>query len=388
MAKISTNLYGELAILPYQAEAPVKETLAFLTDVIAGNDSTEQRIQMRTKPRQTFDYKIPIQLWNKAASFNTEYGAIRKDWAIPIWTEAQYVGNVAASASSISCNTDYYDLRSNSLAMLYSPSGYWQIVEIGILETGTIQVLNSIDAIDSAWLMPVRKGWINGNIDKPTNGNSGKSSISFVIDDNPFIPASVPAQYLSNDIYFDVPLLGEGGDSVSASLSQQQDITDMSLGPVARRTNWNRPQYGKPWRSLFTTPEEVRNFREFLYRRAGKFRRFWYPTFENNMRVANTGNITTTLVIQSDSFIDYASLRTHIAIQANGIWYPRAISNPVQVSATQVQLTLSSALNVKAEDVSRISYLGLHRFDADLIELNWQGGGVVESNVQVLELSP
>ena len=388
MAKISTNLYGELAILPYQAEAPVKETLAFLTDVIAGSDSTEQRIQMRTKPRQTFDYKIPIQLWNKAASFNTEYGAIRKDWAIPIWTEAQYIGNVAASASSISCNTDYYDLRSNSLAMLYSPSGYWQIVEIGTLATGTIQVLNSIDAITSAWLMPVRKGWIKGNIAKPTNGNSGKTSISFVIDDNPFISASVPAQYLSNDIYFDVPLLGEGGDSVSASFSQQQDITDMSLGPVSRRSNWNRPQYGKPWRSLLTTPQEIRNYKNFLFRRAGKFRSFWHPTFENNMRLVNTGLVSTSISVKTDSFLEYAMLRTHIAVESNGSWYARAISNPLQIETDVIQFDLSSALNLKAENISRISYLGLNRLDADSIEFNWQGGGIVEVNVPVLELSP
>lgn len=386
MAKITTQLFGELAILPYQAEAPLKESLEFLTDVIKAQDATEERLQMRSMPRQSFNYSIPLQAWRTAAAFNTEYGAIRKNWAVPIWTEAQYIGTIGAGLLSIDCNTSLYDLRPQSLAMLYSVCGDYQVIEIDEVFSNHITLLADTEYVAGAWLMPVRKGWIQGNIDKPTNGHNGKSSLIFVIDDNPTITPAVPAQYLGDDIYYDAPLLSSG--SLSASLSQQQDITDMSLGPVARRTNWNRPQYGKPWRSLFTTPEEVRSFREFLYRRAGKFRRFWYPTFENNMRVANTGNITTTLVIQSDSFIDYASLRTHIAIQANGVWHPRAISNPVQVSATQVQLTLSSALNVRAETIARTSYLGLHRFDADRIEFNWQGGGVVETNVQVLELSP
>ena len=386
MAKVTTELFGELAVLPYQAEAPVKESLEFLTDVIEAYDATEERLQMRSKPRQSFNYSIPLQAWRTAAAFNTEYGAIRKDWAVPIWTEAQYVGTIGAGVLSIDCNTSLYDLRPQSLAMLYSVCGDYQVIEIDEVFSDHITLLADTEYVAGAWLMPVRKGWIQGNIDKPTNGHNGKSSLTFVIDDNPTITPALPAQYLGDDIYYDAPLLSSG--SLPASLSQRQDITDMSLGPVARRTNWNRPQYGKPWRSLFTTPEEVRNFREFLYRRAGKFRRFWYPTFENNMRVANTGNITTTLIIQSDSFIDYASFRTNIAIQANGVWYPRAISNPVQVSATQVQLTLSSALNVRAETIARISYLGLHRFDADRIELNWQGGGVVETNIQILELAP
>lgn len=386
MAKVTTTLFGELAVLPYQAEAPVKESLEFLTDVIAAYDATEERLQLRSKPRQSFNYSIPLQAWRTAAAFNTEYGAIRKDWAVPIWTEAQYVGTIGAGLLSIDCATAFYDIRPQSLAMLYSVCGDFQIIEIDEVFSDHITLLADTEYVAGAWLMPVRKGWIQGNIDKPTNGHNGKSSLTFVIDDNPVITPAVPAQYLGDDIYYDAPLLSSG--SLSASLSQQQDITDMSLGPVARRTNWDRPQYGKPWRSLFTTPEEVRSYREFLYRRAGKFRRFWYPTFENNMRVANTGNITTTLVIQSDSFIDYASLRTHIAVEANGVWYPRAVSNPIQLSAQQVQLTLSSALNIPAASITRTSYLGLHRFDADRIELSWQGGGVVESNVQILELMP
>lgn len=386
MAKITTQLFGELAILPYQAEAPLKESLEFLTDVIKAQDATEERLQMRSMPRQSFNYSIPLQAWRTAAAFNTEYGAIRKNWAVPIWTEAQYVGTIGAGLLELPCNTLLYDLRPQSLAMLYNVCGDFQVIEIDEVFSDHVTLLADTEYVAGAWLMPVRKGWIQGNVDKPTSGHNGKSSLIFVIDDSPTITPAVPAQYLGDDIYYNVPLLNSG--SLSASLSQQQDITDMSLGPVARRTNWNRPQYGKPWRTLLTTPQEIRSYREFLYRRAGKFRRFWFPTFENNMRVTNTGTITTTLVIKSDSFIDYASLRTHIAIEANGVWYPRVISDPIQIDAEQVQFTLSSALNIAADSITRTSYLGLHRFDADRIELNWQGGGVVESNVQVLELSP
>ncbi|AZF90027.1 tail assembly structural protein [Pseudomonas phage vB_PaeS_SCUT-S3] len=386
MAKVNTQLYGELAILPYQAEAPIKETLEFLTDVMQAYDATEKRLQLRSKPRQSFSYSVPIQAWRSAAAFNTQYGAIRKDWAVPLWAEAQYVGNVAQDADEVFCNTSLYDLRDSSLAMLYSVCGNFQVIEIDQVFSNRITLLSQADEISGAWLMPVRKGWINGNVDMPTSGHNSKQSVTFVIDDNPTIAPAIPAQYLGDDIYYDVPLLSNG--AVSTSLSQQQDVTDLSLGPVARRTNWNRPQYGKPWRSLLETPQKVRSYREFLYRRAGKFRSFWFPTFENNMRLASTGNISTTITISSDSFLDYASLRNHIAIEANGVWYPRAISNPIQLDPERIQFTLSSALNIRAETIGRISYLGLHRFDADRIELNWRGGGIVETNVQILELAP
>ena len=46
MAKITTTLFGELAIIPFQAEAPISETLEFYTDVMLASDGTEKRLQL------------------------------------------------------------------------------------------------------------------------------------------------------------------------------------------------------------------------------------------------------------------------------------------------------------------------------------------------------
>lgn len=386
MAKISTVLYGELALLPYQPEVPVKETLEFLTDVITAYDASEKRSALRNKARQTFSYTTPIQAWRSAVTFNTEYGAIRKDWAIPIWTESQSVGNVSAGLNYITCNTTLYDLRNSSLAMLFNSCGVCQILEITTVDSDKINLSTNTTLINNAWLIPVRKGFVDGDIQKPTNGANSKTTINFVIDDNPILSPSDPTQYLSDDIYYDLPLLN--GGSLDTSLTQQQDINDWSLGPIARRTNWNKPQFGKPYRSILEGASAIRDYKNFLFRRAGRYRSFWFPTFENNLRLTSTGAITNLISFQSDSFIDYASLRTHIAIEANGVWYPRALSGITQATPDTVQATLSSAININANTITRISYLGLHRFDADRIELTWLGNNVVEANVQILELSP
>jgi hypothetical protein len=171
-------------------------------------------------------------------------------------------------------------------------------------------------------------------------------------------------------------------------VQRRVDIVDYSLGPVVRRSPWLNSRYGTPYRSLLNGASEVRSYKNFLYRRSGKYRSFWMPSFENNFRLVSTGNINSTIVVESDSLNDW-SLRTNIAIQTiDGNWYPRVISNPVQVVGNRLQLTLSSPLNVNASNIARISFLGLYRFDADKIELRWIGNGIVETEVSILEITP
>lgn len=386
MPKITTALFGELALIPNEAERPIVEDLSFLTDVIPSQNGGEERFALRSMPRQSLQYSIPIQAWNLAKVFNTEYGAIRKRWAVPIWTEAQYVGSVAALATEVNCNTVIYDLRANSLALLYSSCDVWQIVEISTKTNSKVDVSNDLEAMAGAWIVPIRLGWISGNIDKPTNGHNGKSSIRFEIEDNLELTPAAPTQYLSNDIYYEPTLKAQ--DTISKNLQRQVDVVDYDLGAVYRRSNWQYSRYGSPYRAIVQGAAQIRAYKEFLYRRAGKFRQFWMPTFENNLRLTSTGNIVSTIIVENDSLVDY-TLRTHIAIQAlNGTWYARAISNPVQLPGDKLQFTLSSALNVNASLIARISFLGLHRFDTDVVQLRWIGNGVVESEANILEIAP
>ena len=51
-----------------------------------------------------------------------------------------------------------------------------------------------------------------------------------------------------------------------------------------------------------------------------------------------------------------------------------------------MQVTISPALNKNASSIERISYLGLHRLDADSIDLHYQGAGNVEVTVPILEI--
>ncbi len=397
MPKVTTSLFGDLAILPYQAEAPIKETFEFLTDIIPAYDSTEERLQLRTKPRQSFNYSIPISLLKNANAFNTEYGALRNNWAIPLWTQSQYLGTLQTGygysygcyygsglKAELLCDTTIYEFYENSLALLYNDFGEYQVLEIEAITKTSITITLESNLFKYAWLVPLRVGWIKSDINKVITGYDSKSTFNFVVDDNPIIEPLTPTQYLGDDIYFDLPLQDSG--NIQANLTQQQDIIDSTLGLVERRTTWNNAQYGKPWNFLLESQEDIFNFKQFLLRRFGKFKQFWFPTFENNLRLKNIGIITDTILIKPDSFIDYIN-RSNIVFQTLNLFLPFGISNPIQIDESTIQLTLSSNLNLYAKEILNVSYLGLYRLNTDMIEINHIGNNVATASLQILELS-
>ena len=387
MAKINTTLFGELALIPYVAEIPVTETLSYLTDQMESWNGTEQNVQLRSKPRQTFQYTIPLKQEFNPEVFNTAYGALRNKWAIPVWPDLQYVGNVAAGASSIVCNVVDYDLRDSSLAMVFDGCGKWQILEISTVAAGYINFAGTITvALNGAYLVPVRVGYISGSLSKPFNGYTGRMEVSFDVDDLKEFTGTVPEQYLGFDLYTAVGLLDSNSRPVQ--IVKRDDVIDFDLGLVERRSPWTRAKVGASYRNVSVTPAERTAFRNFIYRRLGKSRQFWMPTFENNIRLKNTGTVVSTLVAWKDSYLDYGTARVHVAIEAGGVWYPRIISAPVATDATTMQLTLSSPLNIPASSISRVSYLGLNRLDTDSVEFNYNTSLTVEANVRILELAP
>lgn len=387
MAKITTSLYGELTLLPYFPMVPAIETIEFLTEIQESENGTEYRQQLRTLPRQSFGFVFSLPKKRMASAFNTEYGAIRKRWAIPLWTEFQNVGEVLAHSANIDCDTTQFDIRPDSLALLFNNEDDWQIAEISTITDTSVNITNDLHYQKSARLIPIRVGWVTDPISKDLNAIYARSSMKFFIDDlRDLTTSATPQQYFGNDIYYTCPLLG--GEFLNREISQKEDTADESLGVVTRSTPWSNARYGTIQKSLLKNAAEIFEHRQFIYRRAGRYRPFWMPSFESSLRVINTGTITTTLLIEPDSFADYVP-RIHIAIKTtDGQWHPLVAVNPTVVTGGKIELTLSASLDIDASEIVRVSYLGLYRLNTDSIDYNWIGGGKVQTQCAVLEITP
>lgn len=387
MANVFTAFFGNLALLPMQAQAPATESLEWLTDMMTSKNGTESPLSVRGNARQSLTFTTPEWYDLKPMILNTEYGGLRRQWAVPLWTETQQLGPINAGGTTITCLTDDYDFRNESLALLWESPTNWQIIEIINVNSGSLQIYKPVHKFTKPLLMPVRRGYVNGNISKRVTGFDSESSISYDIEDNLDVSQLIPDQFLGYDIYFDSAQMD--GESQDLKINSRVDVVDYDLGLRARRAPWRYNRNTRTQRFLAEGPTEVRALRRFLARRRGRERRFWQPSFENDLRLLSTGTINTTVLTYEDGYFDWSTRRTHLAfLLDDGTWQARTLSAASSIGSGKMQFTINSALGVDAKRVRCISWLGLKRFDTDRVEIDWLGNYVMATTINITELQP
>lgn len=378
--KLTTELFGDVILLTSAALVGATESIGFKTDVFQAKNGAEYRTPLKDKARQTLGFSSIVMLKEIAQHFNVQWGGLRQNWAVPLFQESQVVGDV--NGDFINCRTDIYSFYAGSLALLKNKNEF-KLVEVVAVENDGL-LLSEPANISNAKLYPVRVCFIQGDISRQISGIHAQASITFRVIDEPETEELVPDKFLNHDLYFFC--LTYAGSSMEATLSQQQTIVDNEVGVIYQSTDWSFSRYLKQYRDLTKGQDELFAYRQFLFRRQGKYKPFWLPTYESNLRLKSTGFVSTVLIVEADQYKQLADQRKHIAIKSNDAWTAHTITASAMVSGNAVQITISPALNRQSTAVKRISYLGLHRFDADSVDLNYQGAGIVEVSVPILEI--
>jgi len=371
---------------PYQYSAGARETFEWYTSIIQSNNADEVRSRLRKNPRQFISVEYPIQKENMIDAQNLLYGWIQRQWAIPLWHESQLVGDILATDTAIPANTDYYDFRENGLVFVYDHQNS-SIIEISTIDNGVVNLTRPIGTgFVNPVLAPVRIGIIKGSPTRKTNGYNGYLEIRYQVTENQAVDDSDSIQqYKDHDVYFDEFLID--GEYLNDDFEIKMDIVDYKTGDIAFRSPWDRPKIKRNKTVLLDTNEDIWEYRKFIQRRSGKFSAFWVPTFEADFIPAGSDLIVDSIIVQSNLYSQYSSLRNNIAIkQTNGAYLLREIVDTIQNPDNTETLLLDSAINIDYNDIDIISYLDLRRLDADSVDLRWGEGRVVQSTTSTVTL--
>lgn len=375
-------------LFPLWPRPGARETLEWLTTVMISEDGTEERIEKRTAPRQAFTYSYFVPYAYQARIKNIVYGGRKLEWYVPVWSQVQHVGVVADLATAIACETRYSEFRAGGYALLWESPDKCQVVQVASIPgAATLNLTDPAMAFDDAWLAPVRLGRLASDPNRTFNGKTSELEMGFDISDLAELTVPDPTQYLAADAYFDPGLLD--GGSQAERLMARVDVFDEGLGPLSYLTPWdfNRPQ--RVHRMMAEDAAEAWAIRQFLHRRRGRSVAFWQPSFEVDLRVASTGNVTTNLIVTRDDFDLLAPERTHIAIETPTGWLPRAITGTIDLGDGRLQLALDSTLGgIAASTIQRVSFMGLRRLDTDRVEIGHIGGTVSACAVNTVEIAP
>lgn len=385
-----TVLGSRIVALPYIFEAPAKEVLEWKTDVLTTNDGSEQRVRLRKKPRQSFNVTYPIPYREMARAENLVYGWLTRRWAVALWSEAQQVGTLLAGTTVINIDTTASDYRDGAPIMIWESNRKSATADVGIVSAGTLTLNRPLaETFNNPWIVPVRLGRIVGNVSRATSGYNGSLEMTYEFSDNIDLdPPAAPTQFLGYDVYFDEAL--KNGEALTDSLQARVDVVDYGTAAGASfYSPWTYTRIGRPYKFLLQGLQDIWNFRKFLHRRAGRLRPFWVPTFENNMRVAQTGELTQSIEVYADDYREFAPERTHIGILLDdGTWLLRTINAATASGADTAVIGLDAPININAGRIRQISFLGLKRLDADRVELQWNSNRVLECTVRMMEIQP
>ena len=94
--KLTTENFGEVVLLTSPALVGATESMGFKTDVFESKNGTETRIPLKDKARQTLSFSSIALKHELAQNFNVQWGGIRKNWAVPLFQESQFVGDVVS----------------------------------------------------------------------------------------------------------------------------------------------------------------------------------------------------------------------------------------------------------------------------------------------------
>lgn len=373
-------------VFPLQPQAPITETLEWLTDVTISKDGTEERIKVAVSPRQKFKMNFPAPPEKKRLGHNVLWGDLSNKFMIPVWTQPTILGVVAAGANTIAFDTTESEYRGPGLAILWESFDSWQVIGIESVASGSLTLNTLTKAFSKAWIMPLRYGFIPDGVSKNLDGYKAEFELEIRILDNKELTVSAPTQYNSDDLYTEAGLIE--GDGTSDDMVSNPDVFDPGIGLVEFYGTWLNTRIGRTHRVLNEDLSSAWALRQFLHRRAGRYRQFWQPSFEQDLKVKNSGTITTTMSVDRDGYLRSCQNRTHIAVEAAGVWYMREILSVAIVDADTMSLTLDTALGIVASTIDRVSWLGKMRLDTDSVEIRHSTGGVSTSSFRIVEIEP
>lgn len=168
-------------------DSPFEDMLRYLTDVIASEDDTEQRLQLRDTPSRVITYSVLTQDVRGSSTLMHLLWDLETVWAFGYWPDAQaLLVDLPAGSTSIDIVTlDTNEFQNTDTFVLWKNEFEYEVVTGSI--AGTVVTFDDPTVNDwsrfSTWIVPVLKGRIikSPEIDRPATF-AAEMKVSFVTD--------------------------------------------------------------------------------------------------------------------------------------------------------------------------------------------------------------
>ena len=373
---------------------PYTERLEFKTQVMTHVDGSEQRIKLRPIPRQYFEWTFLLESGQERAKVhNLLFNWQSRVFGVGVWHEATFpTSAITTGDSTINVRTtSYADYREGGLVTVYDPNtGTNDILEIatgGIAATSLTFVAPVVNSYStSALVAPLRTGRTRPRLSgRRYVSDDANLRLEFEITDNESDLADTSAFTTTLNSKVVVDDINSVGTSNAMSEEFLRDIVTLDNGTGVpffdSPQNKGKRRSNKQFHA--TTRQKVWEVRQLIHALSGRQTSFYLPTFGKDLvPAAQLLSGSTTLTVQNVGFDRYVNqerpynhIRIHFVNPANPPLI-REITGSSEVDSATENLTLGDTwpATYQPEDVERIEYLELVRFDSDTLKLRYNEG--------------
>ena len=370
-----TTKYGTFYAWLYRPVLPFKESYEWFNDSRDSYSGKNTVTRFRNAARHVMEIESPIPKVDINNVYHLLHTYKTEQWAVPSWAEYQTI-SIAAGSTSVDSEFNVDE----TLPYIIVQNQY--VAEVLIFESDGFDPLEN-DYVN-ALLIPLRIGHITTNADTFNNTISGRATFTFQSDINVDSTPAAPTQYGGYDVYTDTCSIFNSPYGLMDSISKRMDIIDSVNGLISYNSPWTCSRREREYRVFNESRTKYDEYKDFIYRRAGRYRQFWMPTWNGDLTLVTTGAITTLITVSEAGF---SYCRSHIAVRkTDGTWLFREITDAVINSDDSIELTIAS-LGIDASEVERISYFGLHRLGTDRVEIGHITNTQSLSSISVVELA-
>lgn len=373
-----------LIMFPYVPQGGYVERFIWLTDVIESFDGSEQFVKVRPTPRREllYDYKGANTL-GRGRFYNLLSSSIAYEVGVPIWQQARNLTDTTPAGSTrLFLDTARMEFEVGKPGFVFQNDGQSESFEVSAITATYIDAAAPFESTydTDAQAMPV----LICDMPKSISSNlyalnatdlrmqfQGKESTDLGT-------TSLTDQYKSLDVLHDCPEI-QGRTLTWIHEGNWQDI-DFATG----LSEHDYPvQYAKTTRSFRKTfqydPVGVWNFKQWLYKIAGRQGKFWIPEYSGSIEIVGTVpavsfevdivNIALTQAFENTPFV------TDIEFEfINGAIHRSGITGVIAKNTSVETITIDNSYgsDFSQADIKQISLLHQVRLDNDTVEFQFE----------------
>lgn len=372
---------NELPVWPFMPNwrEPITERLSWATVVLGSDSGAEQRYSSRLSPRREFEAMFhPIrEVRTFFDLFISTLGG--QEMMIPLWHDRhRLTAAIEDGDARIDCDTEFGEFMDGGMAMLVGADPWsHKVVEIDTVDENGFTL---VDPVDFDWpngavVHPLRRSRIDlePNMNLITD-SVGEITLRFILNQANDLPDLGEWDGVTLEGAPVLTISSNFSQPVEFSYSRIMETEDNGIGLTFIRDIAERAFRAKSHTWLLDGRQQNWEFRQFLYRMAGRRSPVWIPTGASDMRVAVQADAAAGSVQVLKVGLTYVGGpqpgREHFLARTGEGYQARRITGmgvPMLDSFERINLNanLTYALPVGTE----LSFLEIMRADGDDIEL-------------------